>query len=215
MSFFTKLFGGSRSKNTNNKYLRGQLDSTIGSIGGTSNLLGSLLGIGDPTAGAAGFGNYRKNAGFDFQMLEGLKGITGSAAARGILNSGMTGKAYTKYGNELQKTFYDDYIKQLLGFGGMGIGAAGVLADTGKKSSEDTGAFGKMLGSILSDRRFKKGIELIRRLDNGLNWYRFSYKWEDTIREGLMADEVAAVRPEAVSSIDGISVVNYDIALRN
>ena len=49
-----------------------------------------------------------------------------------------------------------------------------------------------------SDRRSKTKIELLRRDPDGLGWYRFAYKSEpDTMLEGVMADEVKELRPQA------------------
>lgn len=214
MSLFTKIFGGSRSSNQNNSFLKSNLGSTVSGLGGTSSLLASLLGQGDPSAGQAAFGDYKKNSGFNFLLGEGLKGITGASAAKGILNSGSAGKAFMRFGDELSNTHYNDYIKNLLGLGNLGLGAAGVLQGSGQKSSSDSGAFGKFLGSILSDRRFKKDVEKISTLDNGLGWYSYSYIWEDTLREGLMADEVLEKNPSAVYDVNGTLIVNYETALK-
>ena len=63
---------------------------------------------------------------------------------------------------------------------------------------------------LLSDRRLKRDIVLLARLDNGIGLYRYRYLWSDTIYVGVMAQEVAAVAPEAVyEHADGFLRVNY------
>lgn len=48
------------------------------------------------------------------------------------------------------------------------------------------------------------------RLDNGLGLYRYRYLWSDTLYVGVMAQEVAALRPDAVArGVDGFLGVNY------
>jgi len=49
-----------------------------------------------------------------------------------------------------------------------------------------------------SDIRLKHDIELLGRLDNGLGFYRFAYNGSDQRYVGAMAQEVEAVRPDAV-----------------
>jgi hypothetical protein len=49
-------------------------------------------------------------------------------------------------------------------------------------------------------------------LDNGLGFYRFSYIGSDKAYVGVMAQEVEAIRPEAVvRGSDGYLRVNYDL----
>jgi len=51
---------------------------------------------------------------------------------------------------------------------------------------------------------------LLGRLDNGLGFYRFSYDGEDKVYVGVIAQEVQAVMPDAVSrGRDGYLRVYY------
>jgi hypothetical protein len=50
----------------------------------------------------------------------------------------------------------------------------------------------------LSDIRLKRDIERFGRLDNGLSLYRYRYLWSDIEYVGVMAQEVAEIRPDAV-----------------
>ena len=63
---------------------------------------------------------------------------------------------------------------------------------------------------IYSDVRLKREVLLLETLSNGINLYRYQYRWSDTEYVGVMAQEVAAVVPEAVSTdADGYFRVDY------
>jgi hypothetical protein len=62
-----------------------------------------------------------------------------------------------------------------------------------------------------SDIRLKHDIALLGHLDNGLGFYRFSYNGSDQAYVGVMAQEVEAIRPDAVvRGEDGYLRVLYD-----
>jgi len=66
-------------------------------------------------------------------------------------------------------------------------------------------------GGRRSDIRLKHDIMLLGRLDNGLGFYRFAYNGGDKTYVGVMAQEVEAVMPEAVTrGRDGYLRVYYD-----
>ena len=59
--------------------------------------------------------------------------------------------------------------------------------------------------------RLKHDIVLLGRLDDGLGFYRFVYNGGDRAYVGVMAQEVQAVMPEAVTrGTDGYLRVYYD-----
>jgi hypothetical protein len=64
--------------------------------------------------------------------------------------------------------------------------------------------------SCLSDVRVKDDIVPLTRLNNGINLYRYRYKWDDQRFVGVMAQEVASIVPEAVArGADGYLRVDY------
>src|SRR3954469_12004532 len=66
-------------------------------------------------------------------------------------------------------------------------------------------------GGRRSDIAVKHDIAFLGRLDNGLGFYRFSYRGSDKRYVGVMAQEVQLVQPDAVSrDAEGILRVNYD-----
>ena len=63
---------------------------------------------------------------------------------------------------------------------------------------------------VLSDARVKRDIVLLWHLDNGLGLYRYRYLWSDQRYVGVMAQEVALIRPDAVvHGLDGYLRVDY------
>lgn len=75
---------------------------------------------------------------------------------------------------------------------------------------------GAQLGSaalLASERRVKRDIERIGALPDGLGVYAYRYLWDrddEPLREGVMVDEVAELRPWALGPVvDGIQTVDY------
>jgi hypothetical protein len=65
-------------------------------------------------------------------------------------------------------------------------------------------------GPLPSDLRVKEDIVPLGRLGNGLELYRFRYKWSSQQYVGVMAQEVAETNPDAVvSRPDGYLGVDY------
>jgi Chaperone of endosialidase len=61
-----------------------------------------------------------------------------------------------------------------------------------------------------SDARLKRDIAQVGRLANGLRLYRYRYRWSDTVYVGVMAQEVALLKPNAVlRGPDGFLAVDY------
>ena len=62
-----------------------------------------------------------------------------------------------------------------------------------------------------SDARLKRDIALVGRLDDGLGLYRYRYLWSDTVYVGVMAQEVALIRPDAIvrDALDDYLRVDY------
>lgn len=83
---------------------------------GTQGAEAQLLGTQPITSTTQnGFDNYLNSTGYKFQADQGTRAITGSAAARGLLNSGSTAKALTSYGQNLASTTFNNYLGNLSG----------------------------------------------------------------------------------------------------
>lgn len=108
--------------------------------GVANNAIGNLLGVGgDPTAANNAFSNYQNSTGTQFQLNEGSKAITTNNAAKGLLNSGATLKALTKYGQNLGSTTFNNYLSQLGGLQQAGLSAGGAIGGAGSQAGA-TGA---------------------------------------------------------------------------
>jgi hypothetical protein len=212
----------SSSTNVNNDLIKSTYGSTTtGGVTGNNYLTSLLTGTGDTGAANAGYNNYLQQAGYQPAMTALARNITGQGAAAGILNSGSTAKALQSRGAELNQSFYNNYLQQLAGLSGLGLQAGGLVVNAGQQSdSSSKGGSPSTLGSIastvggiasiFSDRRLKRDIELIEREPDGLGVYAFRYVMSKVRVLGVMADEVAKLRPWALGPARaGYATVNY------
>jgi hypothetical protein len=88
--------------------------------------------------------------------------------------------------------------------------------------SKVLGMFGALGGKtgfnfLPSDARIKRNIEQIGETFNGLPVYKYEYLFDGTKTTyiGLMAQDVEKLYPEAVMEVDGVKMVNYDLATRH
>jgi hypothetical protein len=196
--------------------------------------LNSLLGILQGTDNGAGYETYKNSTGYNNIFDEAMRGVTGSAAARGLLASGSTVRGLADRGGQLAQQNFSNYLGQLLGVsqaqlqGGQGV--LNTIAGTGQVNKgatpglldafaggSDSGAAGLGRAAagvgkfILSDRRAKDDIVLLEREPDGLGIYSFRYKGDDAPQIGVMADEVAELRPHALGPVvEGFATVVYE-----
>ena len=75
------------------------------------------------------------------------------------------------------------------------------------------GATAAQAAAMASDRRLKMDIEKVGEESDGLGWYRYRYVTDAPdapLRDGVMADEVASLRPWALGpERNGFATVNY------
>jgi len=220
----------SLSENVNNGMLTQAYGGQIAQGTQAGNFLSSLLtGQGDTAAANGGYQGYLQNAGYAPAMRQLSQGITGQGASSGLLRSGSTAKALQSRGAELNQGFYNNYLQQLTGLSNTGLQAGGLLANTGQRStSTSTGTstgsstggapstFGSIastvggIASIFSDRRLKTDIKKVGQYPDGLGIYRFRYRGQKNRVLGVMADEVAVLRPHALGpKTAGYATVNY------
>jgi hypothetical protein len=96
--------------------------------------------------------------------------------------------------------------------GGRGGGGFGGGGRGGGFGGGGRGGGGRGGGGRRSDMRLKHDIVLLGRLDGGLGYYRFVYNGGHTAYVGVMAQEVQAVTPQAVTrGADGYMRVSYDL----
>lgn len=184
----------------------------------STNMLSQLLGVGgDPDEA---WSQYKEKAGYAPALSALQQGVTNGGAAAGLLNSGSTQKALLKQGANLDSSMFNNFLQSLAGVSGLGLQAGNLVSNAGNvQNSQQSSTGSKILSglgaaaSIFSDRRTKKNIKLVDRFEDGLGLYTFRYLDElpgDELRGGVMADEVARLRPWALGPvIGGFQTVNY------
>jgi hypothetical protein len=237
MSFLKPKAAKSSSENVNNSLITGTYGGQMQQGVGATNFLAQLLGVSPggvagtadrigqganqiATAGGAqaGYDGYLKNAGYENALRNISRGVVGGGAASGLLRSGSTAQGLLTKGTELNQGMFNNYLSQLAGLGGMGLQAGGLVANTGQKSTS-TGGGPSTLGSIastaggiasiFSDRRLKEGAVKIGEHSDGLGIWSFRYLGGVKSFVGVMADEVARLRPWALGpTVAGYRTVN-------
>jgi len=172
-----------------------------GAMGAGTSAIGTGYGSMNAGIGAMGIGNSALGA-----MQSGAAGMTSAntsylnannanfAGAQSGMASGIQGLgSYTSLGQKAaEMNNANDPFGTILG-AAAGMGSAYL---TGGLSTMGSAA-GKNGTGIFSDRRLKTDIEAIGKLDNGLTVYRYRYKAGGPMLLGVMADEVAVLKPEA------------------
>lgn len=220
MSFLKPKAATSSSVNVNNDLIKSTYGGTMGAGTGATNYLSALLtGQGDTAGANAGYQNYLQNAGYAPAMRQLSQSVTGQGAAAGILNSGTTAKALQTRGTELNQQFYNNYLQNLTGLSNIGLNAGQLVAGAGQTSKSTGGSpstFGSIasaaggIASIFSDRRLKTAIRKVGEFADGLGIYTFRYIGQKNRVRGVMADEVAVLRPWALGPVKlGYRTVNY------
>jgi hypothetical protein len=81
----------------------------------------------------------------------------------------------------------------------------GVIAYVVSQDDDDASA-------SASDLRLKTDVERVGTTVHGLPLYTFKYIWSDVTYQGVMAQDVEAVMPEAViSGLFGVKLVDYEM----
>ena len=62
----------------------------------------------------------------------------------------------------------------------------------------------RRFGATLSDRRLKRDVAPLGKR-GGRNWYQFKYLWDDTVHEGVMAQE----NMDIAIDVGGFLAVDY------
>lgn len=129
----------------------------------------------------------------------------GSQYASGLFSQNYEG-AFAGYNNEA------NLLASLYG-GQMQMDAANNAASA-SKSAGAMSAFGSLggmalMGLAMSDQRLKENITRKGTTPGGLPWYSYHYKGDPTRREGVMAQEIIDLAPDAVIDLGGLLAVDY------
>ena len=126
---------------TGYNYLRGsEANNQFISNGQAANSAQSqLLGLTPMGEGAQnGFQNYLNSTGYKFNLQQGTDAVVSQNAARGMLNSGATGKALMDYGQNIGSQYFNNYLAQLGGISQQG--QASVFAPANAAASGSSAA---------------------------------------------------------------------------
>ena len=108
---------------------------------------------------------------------------------------------------------YADLINALTGRYGTTNSSGTSTGKNPNSIMEGLGQLGSLAGGAalaFSDRRLKTDIKMVGSEPDGLGIYSFRYVWGGRVQRGVMADEVANLRPWALGpQVEGFATVNY------
>ncbi len=215
----SSIFGGSKSKskNVNNSLITNALSPLLGQAVNANNRANAFLG-GD----TAEFSKFAEAAGMPFEAMRGVDALGSQFAGRNIFRSGARDKAIAEFGQGLSSRFAQQYLQSLLGQGQQGLSAGQLIAGVGQEStSKSKPGIGGMIGGVASglasnpaifasDERLKKNIKKIGKTSEGLGVYEYDYIDGHGPYVGVMAQEVAKIKPEALGpTVAGYMTVDY------
>lgn len=223
------LFGGSKSESeSGNQFaddIKGAfLPAASQAYGGGLGAASAIMGLGGPEARSDALDGWWDSSGGDFMLNKGLDNVDAFMRAKGLGQSGASMKAMEDYRSGLASTKMGEAMNNLFNIGRLGLGGGGLVSGAGSYSKGDNssngGGLGAALGAILaSDPRLKTNIEKVGEEPDGLGIYDYDYiEAEGPIsalmpegrQRGVMADEVARIRPWALGpEIGGYMTVNY------
>ena len=125
----------------------GALGDQVGNAGKGSRAIASLLGLNGSDEGTNAFNQFKDSSGYNFVQNEGVKGITGSLAAKGLLGSGSALKAISNYSSNLASNFLNSYLSNLMGLTNTGIQAGQILSNTGIQAGQILASAGSTANS--------------------------------------------------------------------
>lgn len=114
------------------------------------------------------------------------------------------------YNQFLQQQGYPFQVAQFLAGIAEGTGA---LSGSTTTSTGNTSGYGYAPQPFFSDERLKENIEILGHTPHGLAIAKFNYKGSPTTHVGLIAQDVAKKKPEAVGKDQGFLTVDYAKAL--
>jgi Chaperone of endosialidase len=207
------IFGGSKSKssNSNKGIINSAFQPLLGQAVNSNNQLSQFLG-GD----ASQFSKFAEAAGMPFEASRGIDQIGSAAAGRGVFRSGARDKGIEEFRRGLSGRYAQQFIQSLLGQTQSSLGAGGLVSGAGQESkSSSKPGIASFIGqaasaAAASDERLKMDITPVGINADGLTVYQYRYKGNAAVFTGVMAQEVAEKRPDALGPINnGYMSVDY------
>lgn len=104
-----------------------------------------------------GMTQFQADPGYAFRLAEGQKALERSAAARGGLLSGATGKALTRYGQEMGSQEYLNAFNRYQAERQARLGPLQSLAGVGQTSAQNLGTMGGTYGANVGNALINQG----------------------------------------------------------
>lgn len=111
---------------------------------GANSIISRLFGLDGQPADMSAF---EASPGYQFRLQQGLDALQNSAAARGGLFSGATGKAINDYAGQSASQEFDNYVNRLFGFSQQGNNTATNLANLGMGQAANMGQIYQNIGN--------------------------------------------------------------------
>lgn len=217
--YATDVLGG-KYLDEGNPYLQGMIDQTAGDVQDRVNAMFNKAGgaLGTRHAGVVTKELANSENSLRYNNYANERNAMGQAAG---LAPGLTAAEVARIAPYLAATETAANLP-FAGIGNLGL-MGNLFGGYGTQTSTQPGGWGTgLLGAVsnmfsfspikLSEPEAKTNIELLRRDEDGLGWYRFAYKRDpQTMLEGVMADEVEKLRPWALGPrlSNGWRTVNY------
>lgn len=134
------------------------------------NALAFELGLGDKPEGYAGF---KAQPGYQFGLDEGINALNASAAGRGNLFSGATGKRAVQFGQDYANRNYSEYLNNLKGFASSGQNAAGGQAAAGQNYAQGASSAYGAIGNAQAAGAIGVGNALNQGISNGVGIWQY------------------------------------------
>jgi len=112
----------------------------------------------DKIAAGPGEFDYEKSPGYDFRLAEGEKAIERSAAAKGGLLGGATGKALTRYGQDYASGEYNQEYNNFLRRYYESLTPLQSLAGVGQSTASQTAGQAGAVGAGIANTQFQGGM---------------------------------------------------------
>jgi len=103
-----------------------------------------------------GPGEFETSPGYEFRKAEGEKAIERSAAARGGLLSGATGKALTRFGQDYATQDYDNFLRRYY----ESLTPLQSLAGVGQSTAAQTAGASRNLGTNIGNALLQSGAQV-------------------------------------------------------
>jgi hypothetical protein len=116
------------------------------------------------------FQNYLDSTGYQFQLGEGLKGLS-FAKRLGSLDSGDTIKSAITYNQNMGKSYFNDYLGQLGQQQGLGLGAASAIAGQGSQYAANMANSNNASGNALANGAISRGNMALANGANSANMW--------------------------------------------